>query len=159
MNPCEYSLSRSQAFSSRSGKTPDSVWKLPRWHETKVRFLLLLIVSIGQFAVPRWENAHLVSISFLISKVAKWNIWLQIQKDQLQRERLISNQQEESSVSKGHKAYAVEIPIMMWTAKSCDESLNLGGVREGKKLKRNLAAAFSIQFTTHITKTRHLSSS
>lgn len=73
----------------------------------------------------------------------------------MQREKLISNQQKESSVSEGHKAYAVEIPIMMWTAKSCDKSLNLGGVREGKEQKCNLAATFSIQFTTHITKTRH----
>lgn len=56
------------------------------------------------------------------------------------------------------KACALEIPVMMWPAKSCNESLNLGGVRQGNKKKCNLAATFSIEFTIRITKTRHHSS-
>lgn len=63
------------------------------------------------------------------------------------------NQQGESSVPKDHEVHAVEIPIMKWNAKSCDESLNWRGVREGKKQKCNLAATLNIQFTTDITKT------
>lgn len=69
------------------------------------------------------------------------------------KEKADDNQQGESSVSKGHKVHAVDIPITKWNAKSCDESLNLRGVREGKKHKCNLAATLSIQFTTDITKT------